>query len=163
MRVYLMRHGPAASQGAWTGEDDHQTLTAEGRDSVDAVAEQLVLRGVALDRLVTSPLTRARETAEIVAKRLGAADRLEVDSRLQPGFDFEDLASILSEHPHAEALMFVGHQPDMSAVISRLIGGGSVQCQKGAVARVDLFSVEEPGGSLAWLLAPASLDAERKP
>lgn len=156
-RVYLMRHGPAGFHGEWTADDDLRPLTDKGRVAVEAVAEQLVTAGVRLDRIATSPLTRALQTAEIVADRLGAANLMDVDARISPGFDAEDLAGILADYPDADAIMVVGHEPDLSGLLAALTGGGSVDYKKGAVARVDLFSSARPAGSLVWLITPGLL------
>lgn len=156
-RLYLMRHGPAGFHGEWTADDDLRPLTPKGRDAVEAVAEQLARIAVEVDCILTSPLTRALQTAEIVASRLGASKLVEIDPRLGPGFDTEALVGILAEHSSASALMLVGHEPDFSGIVSALIGGGAIDYKKGAVARVDLFATERPAGSLVWLLTPGSL------
>ena len=156
-RLYLMRHGPAGFHGEWTADDDLRPLTPKGREAVEAVAGHLASIGVKADRILTSPLTRALETAEIVAGRLGASNLLESDTRLEPGFDTEELAGILADYADAGALMLVGHEPDLSGIVSALIGGGTIDYKKGAVARVDLFAAERPAGSLVWLLTPGSL------
>ena len=156
-RVYLLRHGPAGSHGEWMADDDLRPLTEKGREAIRAVAEQLAHADVRVDRILTSPLTRALETAEIVAQRLGAAKLVDIDARISPGFDSEDLAGILSDHPDADALMVVGHEPDLSGVTSALIGGGSIEFKKGAVARVDLVPSGRPAGSLVWLITPGAL------
>ena len=156
-RLYLLRHGPAGSHGEWTADDALRPLTPKGRDAVDAVAEQLAVAGVTVDGILTSPLTRAVQTAEIVASRLGTTKLLESDPRLEPGFDSEDLAGILADYPDASALMLVGHEPDLSGVVSALIGGGAIDYKKGAVARIDLLSTGRLAGSLVWLLTPGLL------
>ena len=156
-RLYVMRHGPAGFHGEWMASDDLRPLTPKGRAAVEAIAEQLVAAAVTVDRILTSPLTRAMETAEIVADRLGVADLLESDPRLEPGFDSEELATILADFADANALMLVGHEPDLSGVVYALIGGGSIDYKKGAVARVDLVSTERPAGALVWLMTPGAL------
>jgi len=156
-RLYVMRHGPAGHHGEWRGEDGLRPLTDKGRDAVDTVAVQLVRIGVQLDAIVTSPLVRAYETADIVAARFHADDRLAVDDRLSPGFDYQDLESMLDEYADATALMIVGHEPDLSGVVAALIGGARIDYKKGAVARIDLVVAERPAGSLVWLLTPGSL------
>ena len=116
--------------------------------------------GLAPDLIVTSPLVRARRTAEIVAEALGLGDRLVEDERLAHGFDVRALGRIAAAHPEAEQLMVVGHEPEFSATVSALIGGGEVVMKKGGLARVDLPDGSLKRGVLAWLLTPPLLGGE---
>jgi phosphohistidine phosphatase len=102
-------------------------------------------------------LTRAFQTAEIVAEHIGLIDRMEVDDRLSPGFGRADLAEIINDHPRAQSIMLVGHEPDFSLTIESLIGGGSVVCKKGSLARVDLTGAGFLSGELVWLIPPKAL------
>jgi phosphohistidine phosphatase len=108
------------------------------------------------DVIVTSPLVRARETAEIVAARLGLSGRLREDERLRPGFGVERLREIVAELGRVEVAMLVGHEPDFSATIGALTGGVGVICKKGCLARVDL-DAESWTAELVWLLQPRVL------
>ena len=85
MRVYFLRHGKAEDRAAWQGRDADRPLTAEGEEALRREAKQLRAVDLALDVIVTSPLARARRTAEIVADELGLAGRLVEDDRLAPG------------------------------------------------------------------------------
>ena len=120
-------------------------------------AEFIAKMDLALDQIVTSPLTRAYQTAEIVAEHLGLLDRMITDDRLSPGFGRADLAEIISDHPRAEAIMLVGHEPDFSLTTEGLIGGGSVVCKKGSLARVDLTGTGFLSGELIWLIPPKAM------
>jgi phosphohistidine phosphatase len=110
-----------------------------------------------VDRIITSPLLRALQTAEIVAVELRRKDRLVTDQRLGPDFGPERLPEILRENRETRDLMLVGHEPSMSATIGRLIGGGRVELKKGGLARVDVPDPAELSGSLDWLLPPRVL------
>jgi phosphohistidine phosphatase len=107
-----------------------------------------------VDHIISSPLQRALQTAEIVAEELRLTDQVEVDDRLSPGFDRADLAEIIEAHPEADSIMLVGHEPDFSSTIESLIGGGSVVCKKGSLARVDLTGAGFLSGELVWLIPP---------
>jgi phosphohistidine phosphatase len=109
------------------------------------------------DAIVTSPLARARRTAEIAADALGLRGKLEEDARLAHGFDAARLEQILAAHPGAGALMVVGHEPDFSATVAELIGGGDIVMKKGGLARVDVTAPVAGGGELVWLLTPPLL------
>ena len=112
---------------------------------------------LALDLIVTSPLARAYRTAEIVADELGLGGRLAVDARLAHGFDVRRLEQLLAAHAPAQSVMVVGHEPDFSATVSELIGGGDVVMKKGGLARVDVTAPVAGGGELVWLLTPPLL------
>ena len=155
--LYFLRHGEAADAGAWPGDDFHRPLTPEGRERMAREAEAIARVGVALDAIVTSPLVRARQTAAILADALQLSDKLVEDERLGANFDFELLADILHDHRAARALMLVGHEPSLSAVIGRLIGKAAVNVKKGSLARVDLSGASELRGELIWLVPPRVL------
>jgi phosphohistidine phosphatase len=116
------------------------------------VAGRLAKAGIGVDAVLTSPLARARQTAEIAAAALGCDDRLADDERLGHGLDRKHLAAIVAEHAGAQALMLVGHEPDFSTIIAQ-ITGGTVVLKKAGVARVDLDE-QTMRGVLVWLLPP---------
>ena len=159
-RIYFLRHGKAAPRSTWEGEDGLRPLTPEGEDLMRREAKGMRRLGLAPDAIVTSPLVRARQTAEIAAEDVGARDRLVEDSRLAHGFDARCLERIAAERPEAAELMVVGHEPEFSATIAELIGGGFVDMKKGGLARVDVGGPGLEDGLLAWLLTPSQLAGE---
>jgi phosphohistidine phosphatase len=156
MQLYFIRHGKADC-GTWDGGDFDRPLTTDGRAGMEEEAARLRDIGLELDCIVSSPLARAVQTAEIIASKLEIDDRLVLDDRLGPGFDVKALQSLLREHTDAERIALVGHEPGFSSVIGGVIGGGSVVCKKGSVARVDVTSRENLDGELVWLLQPRTL------
>lgn len=162
MRVYFLRHGRSASQLTWTKDDSLRPLTEAGIAGMRLEAASLRSLDPLPDVILTSPYVRARQTAEIVAEAFGMSDRLADDERLAPGFDSARLVQIIDGHPSAECIMVVGHEPDFSATVSKLIGGGRVQVKKGGMATVDI--VERVGdfafGILVSLLTPSQLRGE---
>jgi phosphohistidine phosphatase len=160
LHLYFLRHGKAFSRSEWTGDDDLRPLTEDGERVMRAEALVMRQRGLAPDVIVTSPLARARRTAEIVADGLDLRERLVDDARLAHGFDARGLAKIMSAHAGAGEVMVVGHEPDFSATVAELIGGGRVDMKKGGLARVDVRGPDLDGGVLVWLLTPAQLTGE---
>jgi phosphohistidine phosphatase len=156
MRVYFLRHGKA-DRSQWHGDDDARPLTAEGEEAMRREAKALRAMDLALDLIVTSPLARARQTAELVADELGLRGRLVEDERLAHGFDARRLEQVLAAHGPAESVMVVGHEPDFSAAVAELIGGGDIVLKKGGLARVDVTVPVAGGGELVWLLTPPLL------
>jgi len=156
MELYFLRHGPAGSMSDWQGPDVERPLTDAGRRVVSAVADGLGRMDVDVDVILTSPYTRAMQTAEIVAERLGVSDRLHTDERLMAGFGLTELQRVLRDHGDIAGLMLVGHEPDFSTLVGELTGGSSVHMKKAAVARVDVEDAEAAGGVLQWLIPPAA-------
>jgi phosphohistidine phosphatase len=156
MKLYFLRHG-RADRSAWMGLDFERPLTEDGKERMLREADFIAQLNIGPDHILTSPLVRAYQTAEIVAERLNMLDLLTVDARLEPGFGPTDLAEILEEYPHADELLFSGHEPDFSLTISYLIGGGNIVCKKGSLARVDLVDAGPLAGELVWLIPPKAL------
>jgi phosphohistidine phosphatase len=156
MTLYVLRHG-RADRSAWMGMDFERPLTEDGKECMLREADFIAQLDLGLDAILTSPLVRAYQTAEIVAERLNMLDLLTVDEQLEPGFGPIDLAEILEGYPEADEIMFVGHEPDFSETISYLIGGGNIVCKKGSLARVDLIDAGPLAGELVWLIPPKAL------
>ncbi len=156
MKLYLLRHG-MADRDEWHGSDAERPLTSEGRKCMEREAKAMEDLGVCPDRIITSPLTRAKETAQIVAERLHLEDKLVEDTRVANSFDVERLAEIVRENDEAQSLMFVGHEPDFSETIGELVGGARVGLKKGGLARIDLSDSSSTRGDLVWLLPPKAL------
>ena len=133
MKLYVMRHGPAEERSR-TGRDGDRALTTEGRDRTRAVARLLVSEGEAPLTIVSSPLVRALQTAEIVAavsdleKRVreakdggGAPGAVEIRREMAPGGDALGMVFELARSGRKRA-MVVGHEPDLSMLVARLVG-----------------------------------------
>jgi phosphohistidine phosphatase len=157
MELYFLRHGDAVTGDSWKGKDAQRPLSAEGTSVTEREAAVIARLCARVDVILCSPLLRARQTAEIVARALNRVSALEVEERLSPGFGIDELAPILRERHAAGALMLVGHEPDFSRVISACIGGGSVEVKKGSLIRVILEKTSSLAGVLAWNLPAAIL------
>jgi phosphohistidine phosphatase len=148
MQLYFLRHGEADWPG-WTKPDDERPLTDFGKKEVRQVAKFLSRLKVKLDSIVTSPLPRALQTAEIAAEQLKT--KLGEDEALEPGFGITELRTVLKRH-RSKVLLLVGHEPDFSSVISALTGA-SLKLSKAGVALVDIDPDTEKG-RLLWLFPP---------
>jgi phosphohistidine phosphatase len=118
MELYFLRHGEA-DWPEWKKSDDERPLTKRGKREMRDVAKFLDRLKVRPNLIVTSPLPRAAQTAEIAADYLKA--KLRKDELLAPGFGASKLATVLSGIG-ARVLMLVGHEPDFTQVISELTG-----------------------------------------
>jgi phosphohistidine phosphatase len=115
MRLYLVRHADAAP-----GEPDElRSLTPEGRRQAQELAERLQADGVEPDAIISSPLLRARETADALAGTTGA--EVHADDRLAPGATEEDVRTAVAGR--GETVVVVGHQPDCGRIAAALTGG----------------------------------------
>ncbi|MBX3224521.1 MAG: histidine phosphatase family protein [Labilithrix sp.] len=132
MKLYVMRHGPAEDNSP-TGRDGDRALTPEGRERTRAVARALLAEGEVPLTIVASPLVRALQTAEIVAavtdleRRVreakdagGASGAVEIRREMAPGGDALGLVLELARSGRKRA-MVVGHEPDLSMLVSRLV------------------------------------------
>lgn len=127
MRLFLVRHAEAAPGGP----DDLRPLTPGGRDAARALGERLAGRHP--DAVVSSPLLRARETAELIARACGV--EAEVDDRLAPGATADDLREAAAGR--GETVVAVGHQPDCGEIMLALTGR-EVPFPPGRVQELDL-------------------------
>jgi phosphohistidine phosphatase len=155
MRVYLMRHGDAGDKRSWQGAEAERPLSDLGVQRTTAAAAHFERTGFRPTKILTSPLVRALQTAEIVADVVGAFDLVEVDQRLDQSFDMKAFRRILKENADEDGLLLVGHDPSFSMVIEAVMGGGSIILKKGGIARLDIENVSRASGHLAWLDSPS--------
>lgn len=150
MRLYFFRHGNAEDADLASLSDFSRVLTSKGVERTKAAAATLKALDLKLTRLYSSPLVRAQQTAEILAKALDVpvTERDEIG----PGFSLEAVAELIADFNDEDAIMFVGHEPDFSTTISRCIGGGDINMKKGSLARVDVLTREPLHGMLVWLV-----------
>ena len=148
MELYFLRHGEA-DWPDWKKSDDERPLTKHGKREMREVGKFLDRLKVDPILIVTSPLPRASQSAEIAADYLKA--KLRKDEALAPGFGMNELRTVLKRH-RAKSLMLVGHEPDFTNVISKLTGA-SLKLSKGGVALLDV-DPEAEEGKLLWLFPP---------
>jgi phosphohistidine phosphatase len=157
--LYIMRHGIAAVRSAGTVMDDaKRPLMPEGKEKMGEIAAGLVRAGLEADWIVSSPLVRAVETAEIVGEALGSKPPLDLCDALRPGGDPEALIAFLAKRSNRRRVLVVGHEPDLSELAARLIGAGrtaNMPLKKGGCGLITFseFPPKAPG-RLVWWLPP---------
>jgi phosphohistidine phosphatase len=161
VRLYVVRHGIAEVTSA-TGLDKDRRLTPEGRAKMRRAARGLRRLGVDVDVLLTSPLPRARETAEVLAAELPGVPVPEPLPALASGNGPVEVLRQLRSRAEVDGLMIVGHEPTLSGLIALLLtgspDGASISLKKGAVAMLELGRLAPHGEtSLRWLLPPGAL------
>ncbi|MGO8693265.1 MAG: phosphohistidine phosphatase SixA [Rectinemataceae bacterium] len=155
MKLYFFRHGEAMDRWIWKGEESLRPLTAEGEKEIEREARTLASL-VSVGTILSSPYERAARTASILSRGLGVSGNPILDSRLAPGFDLGRLKEIAAEYEDSAELFLVGHEPDFSRLVGRLVGGAAVALKKGGLARVE-WNRDEGSGTLEWLLPPKLL------
>ena len=155
IHLNLLRHADAGDPMAWHGDDAERPLSPKGIAQTERLAEHLAGTRFKPDLILTSPKVRARETADLVGKRLGV--KVTVDDRLAGGLSLDAIDALLRAHGDPRDVVLVGHDPDFSEVLSTLVGG-ELPMKKAAFARIE---VEPPLASasalLKWLLPPDAL------
>ena len=148
MKLYLLRHGKA-DWPEWDKPDDERPLTKEGKREMRRIGQFLAELKLVPSVILSSPLPRAWQTAEIAAAALGLEVREQ--ATLRPGFSPAKFRALI-KHAKGADLMLVGHEPDFSGLI-RALTGGTVKLGKGGLARIDLDDAGE-AGRLIWLIPP---------
>jgi phosphohistidine phosphatase len=158
MDLYLIRHARAARLGENNvTEDADRPLTSDGEEQARQVAAGLRRKGVSLERVLTSPLVRARQTADLIVQGWGdGAPELKETELLAPGLRPRKLARYLAG-TGGEGVALVGHQPDLGELAAWLIGSKKAQLDfaKGGVAHIHCETAPDKGaGTLVWLVPP---------
>jgi phosphohistidine phosphatase SixA len=147
LKLYFFRHGKA-DWPKWDKPDDERPLTQDGKDQVATVAKLLARLDIS-PAIVTSPLPRASQTADIAGEYLH--QKVRVDPLLRPGFEAGKLKKLLKDFS-GNSLMIVGHEPDFTRTIFQLTGG-QAKLSKAGVALVEL-DAPSMKGELRWLVPP---------
>jgi phosphohistidine phosphatase SixA len=160
MFIYIARHAWAGERGDLRWPDDSlRELTPDGIKRYTEVVKALAKRGFKPSHIATSPYTRCRETAEIIAKHVDGNPRIEELEALEPGSVLEPLLEWSREQGDADTC-WVGHSPDVERLTADLIGDGTSRLRfaKGAVAAISFESEINCGaGELYWLATAKSL------
>lgn len=152
MELYVVRHGIAEDFPPDGSGDFGRRLTPDGIARMEQAARGMVRLGIAPDLLLSSPLVRARQTAEIVGRALGRDVRIE--PRLASGCSVADIQAVLADVAQTRTVMIFGHEPDLSTAIGALTGGSRVEMKKGMMAALHL---QGRHGVLLSLLPPRVL------
>ncbi len=152
LSLYLVRHALAADRGDAYPDDNLRPLTPKGIARFRKAVEGLARLDVSIDTVLTSPLVRARQTAEILVKGLAGSPPLVEIAELRPGGRFDRLVNEVAGCKDCTAIALVGHEPDIGEIAGRLLGAsGSVPFNKGAVCRIDFDEWPPHGpGRLRW-------------
>ena len=158
MILYFLRHANAGERLATLKKDEKRALDKDGIEQCGYVGRALAAMDVQVDLIVSSPLKRSTQTAVLVANEMGHEGKLITDPALRPGANFSDFRKLVDKHAKLEAMMVVGHNPNLSEFLGRVISDNgsesSVDLKKGAVAKVEMY---RNSGSMQWCLTPRLL------
>jgi phosphohistidine phosphatase len=159
LELYLIRHGIAADRGDEYPDDSKRPLTAEGIASLRKEVDALEALGVTFDHVITSPLLRAKQTAEVFAQHLPSKPSVSNSDSLAPAGSFAAVVQDVVKHARKERIALVGHEPSMGEHAARFIGSKTaLEFKKGGICRID-FDVLPPKGTghLRWFVTPKML------
>jgi phosphohistidine phosphatase len=163
MDIYFLRHASANHYDP-VGNDDKRPIDKTGEQQSHDVGRALAALDFELDAIISSPLTRALQTAEIVAAELGHKDKIITDPALRPEASYEQFEDLLTRYGRKKAILVVGHNPSMTEFLIRMLSGTDaaafIDFKKGAVAKVEK---DESGPAvLKWCITPKIIRAIQK-
>ncbi|MDO8550632.1 MAG: phosphohistidine phosphatase SixA [Ignavibacteria bacterium] len=153
MNIYLIRHGNAESISTAKSDFDRK-LTLKGKESLRKAAEGWKEIIKSFDIIASSPLTRAMQTAEIIAAVFNYKEKIITDKRITSGCKPEDLIDFVRSFDEDD-IAVVGHEPDMSRNLSALVSSSGMYAEfkKGCIAKINFEGkVRASGGTLEFLI-----------
>jgi phosphohistidine phosphatase len=163
-QLYFIRHAIAEARGDDWPDDNKRPLSSDGIAKMKRNAAGLLTIDVAFDVVLTSPLVRARQTADIVAAAFEDRPPIAVIESLSPGSSYQSLIDDLEKHARRSRIALVGHETTLGEHAGRMAGSRQAfPFKKGGVCRIDVDALPptEPG-TLRWLLTPKILRTLRK-
>jgi len=159
LELYLIRHGVAADRGEEYPDDSKRPLTSDGISQLRKQAKALDSLDIGFDHIITSPLVRTRQTADVFAEHLKSKPSVSNSDALAPAGTPAGVLQELGKHMRKARIALVGHEPNIGELAARLIGSRTpLAFKKGAICRID-FEVFPPKGSgqLRWFVTPKML------
>jgi phosphohistidine phosphatase len=158
MQVLIIRHAIAVPRGTPDIPDDERPLTRAGEKRFRQAARGLARVADRPDALLTSPLPRAARTAELAAKAWGKISP--TDTPALAGGEVAEVFKAIEDHGAEATVAVVGHEPQVSELLGRLIGADKsdrLTFRKGGAALVEADGPLAEGGRLVWYLTPRLL------
>jgi phosphohistidine phosphatase len=159
LELYLIRHGAAAERGKEWPDDAKRPLTPDGILRLRKEARGLNKLDIAFDQLVTSPLVRTRQTADVFSETLTSKPPVAVSDALAPAGTPAGVIQELAKHLRKGRVALVGHEPNLGELAAELIGAKTpLEFKKGGICRID-FDILPPKGTglLRWFITPRML------
>jgi len=162
--LYLIRHAIAEERGEAWPDDAKRPLSDDGMVRMRKSVRGLARLDVTIDVILTSPLVRTRQTAEIVAAGLDSRPPIVAVESLAPDGSQNAIFADLEKNARKTRIGIVGHEPGIGELAARLIGSRhAIEFKKGAICRIDVDELPPAGpGDLRWFLPPRFLRALKK-
>lgn len=159
LELYLIRHGLAAERGKEWPDDSKRPLTPEGVARLRKSARGLNAIGITFDQIVTSPLVRTRQTADVFSEELKDHPAIATSDSLAPAGSSASVIQEISRHARKARVALVGHEPNLGELAAQLIGARTpLEFKKGGMCRLDFDMLPPKGtGLLRWFLTPKML------
>lgn len=158
MILYFLRHASAGDHLSNPKKDEKRALDKEGIEQCGYIGRALAALDVQVDSIIASPLKRCTQTASLVGNELGHEGKLQIDAGLRPEAGLADFRKLLEKYARQEAIMVVGHNPNLSQFLGAVISDSgceaSLELKKGAVAKVEM---RRTSGTLQWCVTPKFL------
>ena len=167
LNLFLLRHGVAVEREEFDYVNDAaRPITPKGKKQLRHVAAAIRILELDFDLVLSSPLIRARQTAEIIAEKLEFKRHVSYADELKPGADDKMLVhKIANLTKFSGNLLLVGHEPDLSELLALLVTGnqdGGFSLKKGGLAKLEIEKLRfGKCAKLAWLLTPAQMKLMR--
>ena len=162
LQLYFLRHAVAVERGEGDFAEEERPLTVKGRQKMIDAIRGIRRLDLKIDALLSSPLIRALQTAELVRNHLPYDGALEIEEELKPEGSLKGFLENVKRR-QATRVLLVGHEPSLSSWIQSLLGCGpraNLQLKKGGLCRLDLELASESSSSeLIYLLQPRQLRA----
>ena len=157
--LYLVRHAIAAERGEEWPDDTKRPLTERGISRFKENVKGLRWLDATIDEIFTSPLVRAKQTADLLAAGVEGKPSVKLLDALAPGHTAAAVMSQLAKAAKRRRIALVGHEPDLGELAAYLIGAGRpLPFKKGGVCRIDVESLtSKRAGALTWLVTPKAL------
>ena len=156
MNIYFLRHANAGEPKISAEKDAKRPLDKLGIEQSHDVGRALSSLGASMDAIISSPLPRAEQTASIVAGQIGYKEKVIIDAALKPGGTYEQFQQLLAGFGDKDAIMVVGHNPNLTEFLNQLLGGAdtssAIDLKKGSIARVE--KAGRKPAVLKWYMTP---------
>ena len=160
MIIYFLRHANAGERLTNPKKDEKRALDKDGMEQCGMVGRALAALDVQVDAIISSPLKRSTQTASLVGNELSYEGKLQLEDALRPAASFAEFRRMLEKYAKQEAILVVGHNPNLSEFLGRIISEpgceAGTELKKGAVAKVEMG---RNSAILQWCLTPKILRA----
>ena len=159
--LFIVRHGPAGKSLEDKKLDETRPLTKKGKEKMKDIVKGLGDMDICFDKIVTSPLARCAESADLLSKCCTGKGGVESIDALKPGGSIDDLIGYLNAQEGADKVAIVGHEPYLSEFASYCLAKSKnsfIDLKKGGVIALEFESMIKPGtGKMCWMMEPSQL------